>query len=155
MQRLNEWSPHTQWHLIKREEPPIEGFEGRTDYTFHARTLGEQWSFVRRLREHRYDVTVVVWGNEDGYQMLKSLPFVVGAKSILVFNENIDSFYCVGKNYRTLWQHWRWRRTTRSSRSDSGRLAERLVQLVCAPLGLLYVVVRTAYLETRRMIRYQ
>ncbi|GEM_PF-7069895 len=153
MQRLTEWIPHTQWQIVKREEPTIEGYEASTHYTLHSRTLGEQWSFIRRLREHRYDLAVVVWGNEEGYRTLKWLPLFLGVRAVLVFNENIDAFYCIGRNYRVLWQHWRWRRTSRTSRSVSGRLAERLLQMICAPLGLLYVVVRTAYLETRRMIR--
>lgn len=55
------------------------------------------WATARRLlselRRERYDVAAVVLSGKPTFRKLKLLPWLVGARHRLIFNENLDCFY--------------------------------------------------------------
>ncbi|MGI8783554.1 MAG: hypothetical protein ACR2L2_07900 [Acidobacteriota bacterium] len=55
------------------------------------------WAAARRLlaelRRERYDVAAVVLSGKPTFRKLKLLPWLVGARHRLIFNENLDCFY--------------------------------------------------------------
>jgi hypothetical protein len=72
---------------------------------YKSRTLRGLIGLWRR----KFDLTVVVWSGERGYHKVKQLAFASGPRYLMVYNENLDSFYCGVPYYRQLLRHCRWR----------------------------------------------
>lgn len=153
LNRLREWTPGTSWQIVKREEPSPEGFADATRFTTDLRTAMQQWGLIRNLRSSRFDIAVAVWDGTPGYGMLKFLPLLVGARSVLIFNENIDAFYLLARNRKPLRDHWRSRRSGRPRAEVLQYLGGLVSSLVLAPLGLMYLLIKVSYLVTRKYIR--
>lgn len=151
--RLREWTPGTSWVAVKREEPPVAGLEDATRFTTEMRTLSEQWRFVRELRTHQFDVAVTVWAGGDGYGLLKFLPVLLGARSILVFNEHVDAFYLLARNWRTIRNHWRSRSGGKPRTGAFRTIGRAIRSIFLAPIGLSFVVMKISYLIARKNIR--
>jgi len=150
IQRLKEWTPGTSWQVVKREEPSPKGLESTTRFTTDLRTAVQQWGLIRDLRSGRFDVAVGVWDGTAGYDLLKCLPFLLDARSVLIFNENIDAFYLFARNWKPLRDHWRSRRSGRPRREILQYLGGLISALVLAPLGMMYVLIKVSYLVIRK-----
>lgn len=153
LMRLREWTPGTSWQVVKRGEPSPKGLEGTTRFTTDVRTAVQQWGLIRELRSGRFDVAVGVWDGTAGYGMLRCLPFLLNARSVLIFNENIDAFYLLARNWKHLRDHWRSRRSGRPRAEVLQYLGRMISSLVLAPLGMMYVLIKVSYLVIRKYIR--
>ncbi len=153
LNRLMEWTPGTSWQVVKRGEPSPKGFEDATRFTTELRTAVQQWRLISDLRSGRFDITVAVWDGTAGYGLLKFLPLLVGARSVLIFNENIDAFYLLARNGKPLRDHWRSRRSGRPLAEVLQYLGGVVSSLVLAPLGMMYLLIKVSYLVTRKYIR--
>jgi hypothetical protein len=70
---------------------------------------GPRPSFIRSLRERKFERVFVMYANEPGFWKLKVLPFVVGAGAIFAVNENLDWFPVDLRHTEELAAHLRWR----------------------------------------------
>lgn len=106
--------PGTDWTVYHRADQTggladlLDGLEAHVD-----KPAGSKWAFLRGIRAGRYDLAVVVWGGHKSYDRMKLVAMCSGARQILVYNENVDSF-AIESGPDPVWlQHVRWRLSNR------------------------------------------
>lgn len=97
---------------------------------------------VKQLRSRRFDVVFVLYSNEGGFWKLKLLPFLVGASSILAYNENLDSFPVSLKTVDQVLKHLRWRLESSMTRAPGSPRVFRsdLARFLLYPGVMVYLV---------------
>ena len=101
-----------------------ERVERRPDVEYLV-NLGSKIALARELRHRRFDAAYVMYTAHPGYWKLKLLPFALGAKRVLAFNEGVESFPINLRDAGALARHLRWRFAQTMS-IGSGRAADRL-----------------------------
>jgi hypothetical protein len=119
-------------------------------------SLSSKLKTVLELRKRRFDIVVVVWSGERSYGALKLLALVVAAKSILVFNENVDCFWLMRQNYHVFLNHiinrFRQKVGSASQLPIQFYFFRRILSFIfLLPLGMLYVITRVLYYSIKRI----
>ena len=102
-----------------------------------------------KLWRGNFDFAVVVLSGEKGYYKHKFVGFLSGARYLMVYNENIDSFYWMLGCFSTIMQHLSWRMRL-------GQLHLNLKYWVSYPLsviGYLIIFVKVLPLLVRVVLR--
>jgi hypothetical protein len=81
----------------------------------HTETRGT-WKHFRDLRRERYDAAVLFCTGDPSYWKIKYFAFTLGARHILIFNENNDCFFFTIRAFVRLLAH----RLAQRSRTGSG-----------------------------------
>jgi hypothetical protein len=85
-----------RYTLFCRNRPEvIRQLEGHPDIC-RLRTHSETrstWKHLKTLRRERYDVAILFLTGDPSYWKVKCFAFLVGARYLLVYNENNDAFY--------------------------------------------------------------
>ncbi|HEU4758852.1 MAG TPA: methyltransferase domain-containing protein [Dehalococcoidia bacterium] len=120
----------------------LPGLEVRTLNPAHYRR--RPLSLLAALWRERFDLAVVPLTGEKGYTRSKLVGFLSGARYVLVFNENVDSFFWMLRHTRFIAAHLLWR-----IRSGRISLAVSPPTAVLVPVGYAIVFVRAAPLLLR------
>lgn len=103
---------------------------------------GSKVELIRQLRARRFDVAFVLYSNEGGFWKLKLLPYLVGASSVLAYNENLDSFPVSLKTLSEVLQHVRWRLESSMTKAPGspGVFRSDLARFLLYPGVMMYLV---------------
>jgi hypothetical protein len=85
-----------RYSLFCRNRPEVvRQFAGHPDiYRLRAHSeIRSTWKHLRALRRERYDVAILFLTGDPSYWKVKCFAFLVGARYLLVYNENNDCFY--------------------------------------------------------------
>ncbi len=96
------------------------------------------------LRRKRFDIAVFILNGSPTFRLPKLWTFVLNARSVIAYNENLDSFSFHRNHWRTIYQQCRWRLT--NSRLMPVQVLDRSLLLVGIPI----LLARTALLVLRR-----
>ncbi len=99
------------------------------------------WTF--RIRRRLFDAVVLVLSGEPIFRLPKLWALFLNARSVVVYNENLDSFTLHRGHWHGVYRHIVWRLTTGQLRP--GQLLQRLLW----PIGILILLCRTALLVRR------
>lgn len=147
--RLTAWLPLVQWTVVQRGEHPFPVKVHKTLNTQQAETFVQQLHLLRALRRESTDLVVVAWTNEPSFRRLQWLGLMAGGKSILVFNEHAEAFFLVRANFGVIVRHWAWRKGIQGL-DFSKAMIRSLLRVMLFPVGLLYLLFRTAYWTFRK-----
>ena len=123
----------------------LPGLDVRTLNPAHYRR--RPLSLLGALWRERFDLAVVPVTGEKGYTRTKLVGFLSGARYVLVFNENVDSFFWMLRHTRFIAAHLLWR-----LRSGKISLAVSPLTAVLIPVGYAVVFVRAAPLLLRAFL---
>lgn len=101
------------------------------------------------MRKRRYDTVTVLYCLDTKRYVMKSLPFLFGAKKVLIFNENLD---CAFASLKFLYAFFRARLKdgTLSAGLPACQLARLPVQMIFFPFVFLYLVLNTGLMTLRK-----
>lgn len=97
-----------------------------------------------RLRRKRFDIAIFILNGLTTFRLPKLWTFVLNARSVTAYNENLDSFSFHRNHWRTIYQQFVWRLT--STRLMPMQLLHRSLLL----LGIPILLARTALLVLRK-----
>ncbi len=92
---------------------------------------------LRELWHQKYDLAVIPATAEKGFTRMKLLGFLSGASFVLLYNENVDSFFWMLRHVRSIAGHLAWRLRSQRLRPISWVLVLPLV-----PVGYTVVLAR-------------
>jgi SAM-dependent methyltransferase len=104
---------------------------------------------LRELWHRDFDLAVMILSGEAGFYKYKIAGFLSGACYLMIYNENIDSFYCMLGQSGTVIQHLLWR-------LKLGKLRLNLrwwLSYILAPVGYLVVFVEVLPKLGRAMLQ--
>ncbi|HHT9125912.1 MAG TPA: hypothetical protein ACFYD6_08860 [Candidatus Brocadiia bacterium] len=102
-----------------------------------------------KMRKRRYDVATVLYCLDTKRYVMKSLPFLFGAKKVLIFNENLDCAYATLK-FLYLFLRARLRDGTLITGLPACQLASLPAKLIFFPFVFLYLLLNTGLMTLRR-----
>ena len=151
--RAQEWLPHIQWSIVKRFEPGFEWFEGDTIFSSYAPTLAGQARLIRRIRQERFDLTILSCTNEPSFNPLKIMGILSDYRSLVVFNENIDAYFACRDTRSIILKHFRWRLAQKKHLGSRNLALTFLSWIFLFPPAFLYILLRTLFLITAKQLR--
>jgi SAM-dependent methyltransferase len=104
---------------------------------------------LRELWQRDFDLAVTVLSGEAGFYKYKFAGFLSGACYLMIYNENIDSFYWMLGKSRAVIQHLLWR-------LKSGQLRLNLkywLSYILAPIGYLVIFIRVLPMLGRAILQ--
>ncbi|MCC6765432.1 MAG: hypothetical protein IT293_12295 [Deltaproteobacteria bacterium] len=106
----------------------------------------DRLSILRTLRARRYDAIALVLSNV-GSRAFRVLPYLLRTSNFLLFNEHLDYFPLKWSRLPSLAQHL-------SGQASVGALVRwGLARVVVTPLAALFLVLTTARIELRALLR--
>jgi len=112
-----------RYTLFCRNKPEIIGqFEGHpmlSGIITHSEMTGAL-DHVWRMRRARYDAVVAFFTGDHSYWKIKCLPFLLGARHKVIFNENSDCFFF---SWRAWISHLSYRASQREGQGAEAQLA--------------------------------
>jgi hypothetical protein len=112
--------------------------------------------FIGELKSRYFDTVVVGWCAQRGFWKLKLLPFLLGPRRVLVYNENADSFFLNRRHLRAICHHLKWRIVQRCFLENWARdsllvlVAERIARFALAGPAFFWLLLRAALWERKR-----
>jgi hypothetical protein len=146
--RLSATFPRCEMEAVLREDDRDAAADGAFARVFVVR-WEDRREVVRSLRERRYDAVVVILSRR-GSDYLRVLPYLLRTRSIVVFNDHLDSFPLHVRRIATLAMHV-------SGRASVGALMRWVVSrtfvgtaaAVVLALSVLRIEVRAAWRRAR------
>ncbi|NWG13894.1 MAG: hypothetical protein HXY20_10215 [Acidobacteria bacterium] len=140
--------------LFCRNRPEVVARLEKHPMLYAVRTHSEMrraWHHLRALRRERFDAVVVFFTGDRSYWKIKFLPFLLGIRHKVVFNENCDCFFFSLRKWLALMAHRmsdhsrtgleaRWTNQVR-------RLASSLTKLAVLPFRFGWLVLVWAWLR--------
>lgn len=111
---------------------------------------------VRELRSLQCDTVIACFCAERGFWKLKLLPFLLGPRQFLIYNENADAYPLNRQHFHILCKHIKWRarnvirRETDLSNSILRLLIIKALRIALAPAAFMWLAWRAAAWERRR-----
>ena len=111
---------------------------------------------VKELKSRGYDTVVVQFCAERGFWKLKLLPFLLGARQVLAYNESADAYALNRRHARIIFLHVKWRagqfirRGTGAHGSLLRALAAKTLRRALAGPAFLWLLWRAAGWELKR-----
>ncbi len=102
-----------------------------------------------KMRKRRYDVATVLYCLDTKRYVMKSLPFLFGAKRVLIFNENLDCAFATLK-FLYLFFRARIKNGTFITGLPACQLASLPAKLILSPFVFLYLVLNTGLMTLRK-----
>lgn len=102
-----------------------------------------------KMRKMRYDITTVLYCLDTKRYLIKSLPFLFGAKRVLIFNENLDCAFASLK-FLYLFLRARLKNGTLITSLPACQLASLPAKLIFFPFLFLYLALNTGLMTLRK-----
>jgi hypothetical protein len=104
---------------------------------------------TREIRSRKYDVTVLMLTGQPIFRKAKLWALFTNYRTLLIYNENLDSFCCVSENRMGLIRHAKWRLREKGFPSPVATS----FALLLSPVGFLYLLSFTSMALVRSRLR--
>jgi len=104
---------------------------------------------LRKVRASKYDATVLMLTGQPIFQKVKFWTLFTNYRVLVVWNENLDYFSCCKANRRAPIAHVKWRLREKGIPS----FASGILSILLSPLGLVYLLLFTAWTKLRSKAR--
>lgn len=91
--------PDVRWTVVHRERDADDARLGNALGEFEAlsdKPSGSKLAFVRELRARRFGTAVVAWTGDAGFDRMKLVALLAGARRYLIYDERLESFALEG-----------------------------------------------------------
>ncbi len=103
----------------------------------------------RNIRRQKFDVTVLMLTGQPSFRRTKLWALFTNYRTLLVYNENIDSSTWCRANWRVVLGHIRWRLTEKGFPTFTAGV----LTVFLFPLGIVYLLVYTSWAIYRSRTR--
>ena len=147
-ERLRSMAPGCEITAVVREDHREAVLAGGFDHVIVVR-WEDRLDVIRTLRERRFD-TVAVLMSHHGSDYLRVLPYLLRTRSVLAFNDNLDSFPVHVARAGTLVLHVSGQRSAAGLvRWAAGRTALAVVATAVLVVAVLRIEIRAAWRRAR------
>lgn len=94
----------------------------------------------RKIRGRKYDAVVLILTGQPIFRRAKAWALLTNYRMLVIYNENLDCFYCGSDNPMNLVRHLKWRFREKGLSS----VAASVLSILLYPLGFLYLLCFTS-----------